>query len=128
MNGFAAESFLEQIFLASFGSDFEFQRKEPVSLTTRTVTIDHDSADEGELTTRTHPLVVEDVLEELEQDVVHFENERGLFALGFGDLVDMGYQEMLDAVHLMVLISIAELSAALVFAGSSVRPDSSSAG
>ena len=72
MDRFTSENTLKDIFSTSFCSEFEFQWEESVG--SFFITVDHDSAENTQLTAWTHPVVVDDVLEVLEQDVVHFEN------------------------------------------------------
>lgn len=126
VDGFIAKSLLKDIFSARFCSNLKFQRKK--SIGSCTVTIDHDSTEDGELTTGTHPVFVENIFQVLVQDVVHFEDEGCLFALRLRNLINVRHQKMLDTVHLVVMISTAEISAGFVTFGLRVCPDGSTTG
>ena len=75
--------------------------------------IDHDSTDNHKLTLWSHPFQMDDVLDKLLHNFIHCVDKRNhllLLIIQLLNLRSVGKQKMLDAVHLMIKISVLEIS------------------
>lgn len=100
---FVTKCFLEHVSLCFQCSQFKFEWQESVCLCT--IAVDHNTSKNGKLTCIRHPVLVENIFNELFCYKIHLINKSCLFIIGSQNVINVWCQEMFDAIHLMIFVT-----------------------